>query len=192
MSADGADVANNAADEADAANPELNEQAERAAMLSHDIRAAVSDVIGGLRLIDTEAMSQDARLQLERVRSSGESLARLLEDALNSLFEGETVSFVNRTQINLGRFLHDMESRWTGRAAALKVGFRVRTGQNTPSVIQTDRTGLERIVSNLLRQEFAFGCNMDDFRINQNAVTIKNDRLDIRKIHLRSHLKNVL
>lgn len=150
MSADGADVARDATDEADAAKPDVNGQAERAAMLSHDIRAAVSDVIGGLRLIDTEAMSEDVRLQLERVRSSGETLARLLEDALNSLFEGETVSFVNRTQINLGRFLHDLESRWTGRAAALKVGFRVRTGQTTPSVIQTDRTGLERIVSNLL------------------------------------------
>lgn len=150
MSADGADVANEAADGADAANSEMNGQAERAAMLSHDIRAAMSDVIGGLRLIDTDAMSEDIRLQLERVRSSGEALARLLEDALNSLFEGETVSFRNRTQINLGRFLHDLESRWSGRAAALKVGFRVRTGQTTPSVIQTDRTGLERIISNLL------------------------------------------
>lgn len=150
MSADGADVASDAADEADATNSELNGQAERAAMLSHDIRAAMSDVIGGLRLIDTNAMSDDVRLQLERVRSSGEALARLLEDALNSLFEGEAVSFVNRTQINLGRFLHDLESRWTGRAASLKVGFRVRTGQTSPSVIQTDRTGLERIISNLL------------------------------------------
>ena len=52
----------------------------RLALLGHDLRAAVSDVLGGLRLIDHSEIDPATVLQLERVRAAGEVLARLLED----------------------------------------------------------------------------------------------------------------
>lgn len=57
--------------------PDLD--AGKMTLLGHDLRAAVSDIIGGLRLIDLASVDEPTRLQLERVRASGEILARLLE-----------------------------------------------------------------------------------------------------------------
>ena len=37
-------------------------------LFSHDIRSAMSDVIGGLRLVDPDRLDPEARLQIERVR----------------------------------------------------------------------------------------------------------------------------
>ena len=62
--------------------PQTSVDAGKMTLLGHDLRASVSDVIGGLRLIDQERLNDATRLQLERVRASGEILARLLEDGL--------------------------------------------------------------------------------------------------------------
>ena len=47
----------------------------RVSMLNHDLRAAMSDVLGGLRLIDPAGLTPELRTQIDRVRSSGEVLA---------------------------------------------------------------------------------------------------------------------
>ena len=43
----------------------------------------MSDIVGGLRLIDQTTLPADTRLQMERVRTEAEALARLLEEGLS-------------------------------------------------------------------------------------------------------------
>ena len=123
---------------------------ERVSLWSHDLRAALSDVIGGLRLIDEEGLSDEARVQLSRVRLSGEALARLLDSALQEL-PGDAMSACGGSDnMHLRRFLSDLESRWAGRAAAKEIGFALDLADGLPALIRAERTTLERALSNLL------------------------------------------
>jgi len=129
---------------------------EHFSLLNHDIRAAMSDVIGGLRLVDMSGLDMDTRLQLERVRSSGEVLARLVEEALTIIGEAAPQPEA-RTILNLGRFLHDLDMRWSGRARALEIGFQLILEGDIPLVISTNRMALDRVLGNLLSNALKYG-----------------------------------
>lgn len=123
---------------------------DQISLLSHDVRGAMSDVIGGLRLVDVEALDPEIRAQLERVRTSGELLARLVEDILSWANEGQNTPRKAGQKVNLGRFLHDLDSRWSGRAAASGLEFRMCIDDDVPSMVTLDRVALERILGNLI------------------------------------------
>lgn len=124
-------------------------EASRLALLGHDLRAAVSDIVGGLRLIAPQELGEGARLQLERVRAASEGLARLLEDALANMVDAELTGSPP-TSLSLGRLLRDVELRWAGRAREKGLNFEMIQGDDLPRVIRLDRIALERILSNLL------------------------------------------
>jgi len=128
----------------------------RASLLAHDLRAAVSDVIGGIRLIDQSTLSPEARVQLERIRAAGETLARLMEEGL-ALFAGEGGRAASHpVNIQLSRFLYDLEMRWSGRAREKGIGFRLTVTPEAPPVICLDRTALDRILTNILANAVKF------------------------------------
>lgn len=129
--------------------PAVDPQDEAAlALLGHDLRAALSDVIGGLRLIEPERLDVLTRVQIERVRASGEVLARLLEQGLTVML-GEAEPATADT-INLRRFLTDLDLRWSGRAAELGCGFAMKLRDELPARVRLDRVALDRILSNLI------------------------------------------
>lgn len=126
------------------------EQPARAALLGHDLRASVSDILGGIRLIDAGRFDEATRLQLERVRVAAESLAALLEEGL-SLMLGEAHSAAQRgATLSLDRLLADAELRWAGRAREKNLGFVLDRGPGLPERVALDRIAMERILSNLL------------------------------------------
>ena len=123
--------------------PEVDPRDEAAlALLGHDLRAALSDVIGGLRLITAHELSAPIRLQFERVRASGELLARLLEQGLTVMLgEAEQAPPEN---IDLARFLNDIDLRWSGNASEKGLGFALVPGPDLPARIWIDRVALDR------------------------------------------------
>lgn len=122
----------------------------RVSLLGHDLRAAVSDVIGGLRLIDLDLMEQNARLQLERVRAAAEVLARLLEQEL-ALLQGEPAfPEVMPENVHISRLLNDLKVRWAGRAQEKGLDFTMSVGPTVPQVVKFERTALDRVMSNVL------------------------------------------
>jgi CheY-like chemotaxis protein len=125
-------------------------EAERSALWAHDLRAALSDVIGGLRLIDEAALDAAPRTQIARVRVAAESLARLLDSALRDLPEGVAAPRPEAATIHLGRFLADLSRRWTGRAAEKDIAFAIEIAPGLPRLIRADRTALDRALANLL------------------------------------------
>lgn len=119
-------------------------------LLGHDLRAAVADIIGGLRLIDYRVVDEATRLQLERVRASGEILARLLEQGLAEILGEDDFAATHPANLQMPRFLYDIEMRWSGRAREKGLGFRMTVAENVPAVLTLDRMALERVLSNLL------------------------------------------
>lgn len=122
----------------------------RLALLGHDLRAAVSDIIGGLRLIDQSGLDNATRLQMERVRTSGEVLARLLETGLSMMLGEDGLAVTHPANLQMERFLYDVEMRWSGRASEKGLQFNLSRGPGVPEVLTLDRIALERILSNIL------------------------------------------
>ncbi len=147
-----------------------SEEQARMSLLSHDIRSAVSDVIGGLRLIDHDGLDKKARLQLERVRTSGEVLARLIEEALSDAMGNTDSENEISSNLYLFRLLQDTRLRWGGRAMEKGLTFETTVQAHVPPTVAIDKLALERILSNLLANAIKY--------TDTGTVTMRVDLLD--------------
>ena len=116
-------------------------------LLAHDIRSAISDVIGGLRLMDREMLPEGAAVQYERVQAASELLARLVEDLLAG------TPRVGRDQVgnlDLHRFLTDEFRRWHGATHGSGTSVTLELAPNVPRVVRLDLLSLRRVLANLM------------------------------------------
>ncbi|MDB5659122.1 MAG: hypothetical protein JWS10_1737 [Cypionkella sp.] len=123
------------------------QDAQTVTLLGHDLRAALSEVIGGLRLIDPADIPAHPRAQIARARASSEALALLLEQALTLLL-GDT-STVPPQHIQTADFLQSITLRWNARTAEHGLSFSLDT-EDLPPQIALDPALVERILANLL------------------------------------------
>ncbi|MBN2907085.1 MAG: response regulator [Rhodobacteraceae bacterium] len=123
---------------------------ERAAMLGHDMRAAISDILGGLALADLDALDPESRLQLDRVQSSAEQLARLTDETLALVTGEDTPRAPTPAHTRLTPFLDRIAARWQAHAEERGLGFVMDLAEDLPRAIGTDPAALERILSNLI------------------------------------------
>ena len=127
----------------------------RLALVSHDIRSALSDVVGGLDLVETSGLDPDSRLQLERARAAGETLARLVDDAVAALTYGQAPARLARVgrapdTVVLSDLVRDLERRWSGHAAANGLVLRIDLSPDVPLAATIAAGPIERLLSNLL------------------------------------------
>jgi CheY-like chemotaxis protein len=126
----------------------------RIALIGHDLRSAVGDVVGGLQLLDETGLDPDALLQLERVRAASEALGRLVDEAVAALAEGtapaDPGSPEERRSLTLADFVRDLERRWAGHAAAQGLAMTAEFGPDLPDAVALPPLTLERILGNLL------------------------------------------
>lgn len=136
--------------------PVLNVTAQMT-LLGHDLRAAALDIVGGLRLVSHEGLNHDTRMQLERVRASGETLARLMDEGLSMMLGDDALRIATHpTNVHLAQFIYDADMRWSGRARENGLEFRVAVGADVPQVLALDRIALERVLSNLLSNAMTY------------------------------------
>ena len=122
------------------------------ALFGHDLRAALSDVVGGLRLVDPAPMDALTRAQVDRVRVAAEVLARLLDHGLAVMLGQAPV--VRPAHLDLQSFLIDLDLRWSGRAQEKGLTFLVQRDPDLPAGLALDRVALDRVLSNLLGNAF--------------------------------------
>lgn len=125
--------------------------AEELALLAHDIRSALTDMMTGLELIDDADLGAQDRHQLERVRASGESLFRLLEVALSNVL-GQSSTDLPLAPIHLARLLNDLLRRWAHVGASHTTPARavISAVNKLPEVILCNHVAVERVLANLL------------------------------------------
>ncbi|MEM7487701.1 MAG: ATP-binding protein [Pseudomonadota bacterium] len=126
------------------------------ALLAHDIRAAVADVIGGLRLIDADHLPAAEREQMGRIQAASELLARLVEELLvgEAAISGVEAETGN---LNLHRFLQDELKRWRGAASPLGATVRLTQGDGLPEIVRLNGLHLRRVLSNLMGNALRHG-----------------------------------
>lgn len=117
-------------------------------LLAHDVRAAVSDVIGGLRLIDPDDLSEAAREQVSRIHVASELLARLVEEMLVEHPSQHTAP--DAGVLNLPRFLDDELRRWHGAARPTGTRVSLDCADNLPKLVNLNGLHLRRILANLM------------------------------------------
>lgn len=122
----------------------------QAAMLGHDMRSAIADILGGLALADLSVLDARSALQVRRVQSAAEQLARLTDEALALASGDATERAPAPTQVQLGPFLARIAARWQAHAGERGLGFEMELADDLPSAIGTDPAALERILSNLI------------------------------------------
>ncbi len=144
-------------------------------LLSHDLRSALSDILGGLGLIDDTLLPPAERLQLQRARSAAKSLVPLVDTCLAIRGSGKEGKPRAAVRTDLAQFLREIAARWKGRATEKGLGFRLDKGADLPPVIHCDRDALDRILANFLSNAIKHA--------GQGEIVLGVDRMDRR--HLR-------
>lgn len=119
-------------------------------LLGHDLRAALAEVIGGLRLIDTAQLPGTTRAQIARSKAAGEALALLLEQALALLLDDLNGVEDPAPVLQTDRLIESTRLRWSERMRAAGLELDITACPNLPRQIGVDAALLERVLSNLL------------------------------------------
>ncbi|MCP5088800.1 MAG: response regulator [Rhodobacteraceae bacterium] len=124
---------------------------DSAALLSHDLRSAVSDIIGGLQLLDLSGLDEGNRRQVERISASAGLLYRLLEKSTSSDSGGELAADWHRaTPIKISELLDTLEKRWSARAGEKGISLEFRLETEPGFLLNCSRLPLERLLANVL------------------------------------------
>ncbi|MBF9047466.1 response regulator [Rhodobacterales bacterium LSUCC0031] len=118
-------------------------------LFSHDIRSAMSDVIGGLRLLDRHRLPPEAQLQIDRVQAAADTLAGLVDGALLAA-AGDRLFQYDDQELDLAAWLSALEGRWSGRARAAGGHFVITRDGDLPPVLAVPQLMLDRIIGNLI------------------------------------------
>ncbi len=143
-------------------------------LLGHDLRAALSEVTGGLRLVDTTGMDAENRLKIARTRAAGEALSLLLEQALSIMLSEDGQTNTPSDLLQTDRLLDSICLRWEGRAQEKGLDFRLEAA-NLPPQLRVDGALVERILANLLGNALKFsgaGCVICRIAVASDRLTI--------------------
>jgi two-component system, OmpR family, aerobic respiration control sensor histidine kinase ArcB len=132
---------------------DINPMADELALLGHDIRSAVTEVMAGLILIDDSHLGPADRLQLDRAKATTESLVRYLEEGLTTLL-AQAPPTLESTPTDLGQLLKDLSRRWCHSANGTQAV--IITASKLPATVLCNRTALDRILSNLISNAIAY------------------------------------
>lgn len=124
-------------------------------LLGHDLRSAVADLVGGLRLLDLGRLDPDMRSQVERIHATADALALMMNDGL-ALLLGDAASGT-LTSVRLAQLLCDADMRWGGQAREKGMTFTVSVSREVPDLRLPDRVALERALSNTLSNALKYG-----------------------------------
>lgn len=124
-------------------------RADTLQLFSHDIRSAMSDVIGGLRLLDRHRLGPEERLQIDRVQAAADTLAGLVDGALLAA-AGDRLFQHDDAGLRLADWLAALGGRWAGRAQAAGGSFEIVAAPDLPVALRVPQLMLDRIVGNLI------------------------------------------
>ena len=133
-----------------------NKPRDQFSLLSHDLRSALSDVLGGIRLIDKDRLDPASGEHFDRVSAAGETLARLLDKTLTDDSAADLGMVAQPRNLTLSEFIADIRRRWTDRAHEKGIGFNVSAASALPAIITVDRVALDRVIANLIGNAIKF------------------------------------
>jgi len=126
-----------------------------ATLLVHDLRNPLAGLVAHLQLIDTDALTEDARESLESARNATQRLREMIDDLLQVRILEEGALEVVRDRQRVDAILAEAVETMDGPARARDIALAlVRTGAHE---IACERTLVRRAVENLLANAIRHG-----------------------------------
>ncbi len=116
----------------------------------------MSDVLGGIRLVDTPRLDPQTQTQIDRVRAAADTLAALVDDVLLTA-SGDTLIEAAATSVATAAWLEATQSRWSGRAAERGCTFTINAQGDLPPRVDVAPITLDRIIGNLISNALLHG-----------------------------------
>lgn len=131
-------------------------KSEFLAVMSHEIRTPLNGVLGVAALMERELTQKAMRPYVRTILDSGESLLRLLTDALDmSRAEAGLMSF-ETTPVHLDRLAADLEALWRPRAQEKGLTLRVACETGDYDWVVGDEMRLKQLFNNLIGNALKF------------------------------------
>lgn len=131
-------------------------KSEFLAMMSHEIRTPMNGVLGFTSLLKESELSQLQRDYVETIEASGNNLLHLINDILDlSKVESGRIELQNST-FSLRNFLQEITILLRPRANEKRLEYGWNIAEGVPEFIETDRTRLGQILTNLLGNAVKF------------------------------------
>ncbi|HBI20267.1 MAG TPA: response regulator receiver protein [Brevundimonas sp.] len=133
-------------------------KSEFLAVMSHEIRTPLNGVLGVAALMDKKLEQEELRPYVRTVIDSGQSLLRLLTDALDMSRASAGMLTLEEEPLDLSAVAFDIDALWRARAEEKALTLSVRTDLAIPFV-QADGMRLKQLLNNLIGNALKFARN---------------------------------
>ncbi|WP_122467161.1 ATP-binding protein [Brevundimonas lutea] len=131
-------------------------KSEFLAVMSHEIRTPLNGVLGVAQLIEKKLEQDELRPYVQTVIESGESLLRLLNDALDlSRAEARGIE-LDPAPFALDELGRDLECLWRPRAEEKNITLSVRVESDQETRLVGDAVRLKQVLNNLVGNALKF------------------------------------
>ena len=130
-------------------------KSEFLAVMSHEIRTPLNGVLGVAALMDKKLEQEELRPYVRTVIDSGQSLLRLLTDALDMSRASAGMLTLEEEPLDLSAVAFDIDALWRARAEEKALSLSVRTELAIPFV-QADGMRLKQLLNNLIGNALKF------------------------------------
>ena len=131
-------------------------KSEFLAVMSHEIRTPLNGVLGVAALMERKLEQAELRPYVRTILDSGESLLRLLTDALDMSRAGAGMMTLDLEPVDLVALAGDLDRLWRARAEEKALRFQVLTEVEDHDWVVADGMRLKQMLNNLIGNALKF------------------------------------
>jgi signal transduction histidine kinase/ActR/RegA family two-component response regulator len=150
----------------------LRAKSEFLAVMSHEIRTPLNGVLAVADLVQRQLTQTELRPFVQTIIDSGETLLRLLNDALDlSRAEAGRLELLP-APLRLGGLIEDIEALWRPRALEAGIGYETQMVGDGEAWVMGDAVRLKQILNNLVGNALKFtGSGLVEVRLTAREAT---------------------
>jgi CheY-like chemotaxis protein len=120
------------------------------AMLSHDLRSAISNVISSLNLMKDDDLRHDAAKLKQGALNSAWYVSQLVDGILDIRAIDDDDILLEISSVNLSDFLQNVHQTWSARIANKELILNISQSEDAPKDVEIDGLRVMRILGNLI------------------------------------------
>jgi two-component system, sensor histidine kinase len=131
-------------------------KSEFLAVMSHEIRTPLNGVLGVAALMEKKLEQEELRPYVRTVIDSGQSLLRLLTDALDMSRASAGMLTLEEEPLDLSAVAFDIDALWRARAEEKALSLTVRTEFEAGPWVRADGMRIKQLLNNLVGNALKF------------------------------------
>jgi signal transduction histidine kinase len=134
----------------------IKAKSEFLANTKHEIRSPVYVISGMADLLAETALNQDQREYVNTIRTSAESLTRVIDNILDMAALEEGATQFEATSVNFRSFMSEITASFAQAAEKKGLQFSVTVSHKIPVTVRCDRRRLTQLLNNLISNAIKF------------------------------------